>query len=74
MFAMTFLGFTLSVIWFMFLAAIWIAIALIPASIARSKGHSFWGWFFVSIFFWWITLFITLFMHDRHTPSSAAVA
>jgi hypothetical protein len=73
MFAMTFLGFTFSIIWFTFIVCVWIALALLPANIARSKGHSFWGWFFVSLFFWWITLFITLFMHDRTTPSSAVV-
>ena len=73
MFAMTFLGYTLSLIWFIFLVFVWIALALLPANIARSKGHSFWGWFFVSLFFWWITLFITLFMHDKSNPSSAPV-
>jgi hypothetical protein len=73
MFAMTVLGATFSFIWFMLIVVAWIFLALLPASIARSKGHSFWGWFFVSLFFWWITLFITLFMSDRNTPSSAPV-
>jgi hypothetical protein len=64
MFAMTFLGATLSVFWFTFLLILWITIAFLPASIARNKGRSFWGWFLLSLFFWWITLFVTLFMHD----------
>lgn len=72
MFAMTFLGFTLSVFWFTFLVAIWILLAFLPASIARSKGHSFIGWFILSLFFWWITLFVTLFMKDRTHPSAYA--
>jgi hypothetical protein len=74
MFAMTFLGYTLSVFWFMFMMFIWIALAFLPAKIAQSKGHSFWGWFALSIFFWWITLFITLFMRDNNTPHTASVA
>jgi len=61
---MTFLGYTITFFWLMMIVLLWLAIALIPANIARSKGHSFWGWFFVSIFFWWITLFVTLFMGD----------
>lgn len=65
MFAMTFFGYTISVILLILFLVAWIAVAFLPASIARSKGHSFIGWFIVSLFFWWITLFITLFMPDR---------
>jgi len=36
---------------------IWVLIAIWPAQVAASKGHSFLGWFLISIFFWWITLF-----------------
>lgn len=68
---MTFLGFTLSVFWFMFLLVLWVVLAFLPATIAKSKGHSFIGWFMVSLFFWWITLFIALFMKDRNTPTIA---
>lgn len=72
MFAMTIFGATLSFMWFMFLAFVWLILALLPANIARSKGHSFWGWFALSLFFWWITLFVTLFMPDRNTPAGPA--
>jgi ABC-type Mn2+/Zn2+ transport system permease subunit len=65
MLAMTFLGATLSVFWITLLVILWVALAFLPANIARSKGHSFWGWFVISLFFWWITLFVTLFMHDN---------
>lgn len=44
----------------------WILLALIPAIIAKNKGYSFIGWFLLSIFFWWITLFVTLFMPNRN--------
>lgn len=66
MFAMTVLGFTLSVFWFTFLVVIWILLALLPATIASNKGHSFLGWFILSLFFWWITLFVALFMPNRN--------
>jgi hypothetical protein len=65
------LGATLSFFWFSFLLVLWVLVALLPASIAKSKGHSFLGWFILSLFFWWITLFVTLFMKDRHTPTAA---
>ena len=48
MFAMTLLGFTLSTIWAVFILIIWIMIAFLPASIARSKGRSFWLFFIIS--------------------------
>ncbi len=65
MFAMTILGVTLSAIWFVILVIIWILIALLPANIAKNKGYSFLGWFILSLFFWWITLFITLLLPPR---------
>ena len=40
---------------------IWIIIALWPARVAAAKGHSFWLWFLISIFFWWISLFVVYF-------------
>ena len=49
-------------------AIAWIIIAIIPAKIASSKGRGFWGWFLLSLFFWWITLFIALFLKDEKSP------
>ena len=44
----------------------WLLIAIWPAKVASRKGHGFWGWFFISIFFWWITLFwVYLGLKDR---------
>jgi ABC-type dipeptide/oligopeptide/nickel transport system permease component len=40
---------------------IWIALAFWPATVAKNKGHSFFGYFLLSIPFWWITLFIVYF-------------
>lgn len=65
MFAMTILGATVSAIWLIVIVIFWILVALLPATIAKNKGHSFLGWFIVSLFFWWITLFIALLMPNR---------
>lgn len=51
---------------------VWVAIAFWPATIAGRKGYSFLGFFLVSLFFWWITLFVTLFMRDKTKPASPA--
>jgi hypothetical protein len=47
----------------------WILIAIWPARVAASKGHSFIGWFILSLFFWWITLFVAYSLKDpNRTP------
>ena len=74
MFATTFLGYTVSVFMFILGIVLWIALALLPATIAKNKGHSFLGWFIVSLFFWWITLFIAIFMKDRTHPTASLSA
>jgi hypothetical protein len=52
---------------------LWILIALWPARVASSKGHSFLLWFIVSAFFWWITLFVVYFvLPDKHGHKAAA--
>jgi Kef-type K+ transport system membrane component KefB len=44
----------------------WIIIAIWPARVASNKGHSFFVWFIISLFFWWVTLFWVYFgMNDR---------
>ena len=56
-----FLGYSISIFWAIFVLFFWISIALWPASIAKQKGHSFFGWFLLSLFFWWITIFVAIF-------------
>ncbi len=72
--ATTIFGYTIATIWLVMLTVAWVVIALLPANIASKKGHGFWGWFFLSLFFWWITLFVALFMHDKsqQPPTSPA--
>jgi ABC-type dipeptide/oligopeptide/nickel transport system permease component len=54
---------------------IWILIALWPARVAASKGHSFFGYFLLSLPFWWITLFIVYFgLDDKNHPKSSSTA
>lgn len=72
MFATTILGYTLSVLWLSVLFFVWLLIALLPAFIAKSKGRSFWLYFFISIFFWWITLFVVLFQRDLTVGENSA--
>ncbi len=71
-FAMGILGFTVSTIWAVIILFIWIAIAFWPARVAARKGHSFFGWFLLSLFFWWITLFVAYLMPDRSRQRDAA--
>ena len=49
---------------------VWIIVAIFPARIASSKGRSFLLWFIISLFFWWITLFVALAMKDESRKSS----
>jgi hypothetical protein len=56
--------------WMLLVLVFWVIIALWPASIASSKGRSFFLWFLMSLFFWWITLFVALFMQDKSRPAS----
>jgi ABC-type dipeptide/oligopeptide/nickel transport system permease component len=54
---------------------IWVSIAFWPASVASRKGHSFFGYFLLSIPFWWITLFIVYFgLKDNSRPVAATSA
>ena len=50
---------------------LWVFIAFYPADIARSKGHSFWGYFFLSIVFFPLAVILALKAEDRlheHEP------
>jgi hypothetical protein len=55
-------------------AVLWICVAIWPARIAAQKGRSFFLWFILSLFFWWITLFVAYSLKDnsRSAPAPAA--
>jgi len=44
---------------------IWIALAFWPARVARRKGHSFLGYFILSIFFFPLALILAYVVSDR---------
>lgn len=45
----------------------WIAVALWPAFIAKSKGYNFWLFFLISVFFSIIiALLVALLLHDKN--------
>ena len=50
--------------WFFFVA-IWIAIAFWPARVAARKGHSFLGYFVLSLLFFPLALILAYVVHDR---------
>ena len=47
------------------LAAIWIALAFWPARVAGRKGHSFVGYFILSLFFFPLALIMAYMVRDR---------
>lgn len=77
MFATTLLGFTISTIWAVILLFIWIAIAFWPARVAGRKGHSFLGYFILSLFFFPLAIILAYVVQDRNdqqTPPSEPTA
>ena len=44
---------------------IWVALAFWPARVAERKGHSFVGYFILSLFFFPLALLMAYMVHDR---------
>jgi uncharacterized membrane protein SirB2 len=53
---------------------IWVALAFWPARVARRKGHSFVGYFILSLFFFPLALVMAYMVHDRRGLHVSAVA
>ena len=51
--------------------AIWIAIAFWPARVADRKGHSFFGYFLLSLLFFPLALIMAYMVSDRTAASYA---
>jgi hypothetical protein len=64
--AMSTAGWTVSVVLF---AIIWIALAFWPARVAGRKGHSFFGYFILSLFFFPLAPIMAYMIDDRAAPS-----
>jgi hypothetical protein len=54
-----------STIGWVILAAIWVALAFWPARVAGRKGHSFFGFFIFSLFFFPAALIVAYMIRDR---------
>jgi hypothetical protein len=57
----------MSVFLIIILAIIWIGLAFWPARVADRKGHSFFGYFVFSLFFWPAALITAYVVQDRTT-------
>lgn len=55
----------MSVVLVVVLAIIWICLAFWPARVADRKGHSFLGYFILSLFFWPLALIVAYLVADR---------
>jgi hypothetical protein len=54
---------------------VWVALAFWPASVAGRKGHSFWGYFILSLFFFSLALIMAYVVHDESaTPATPTPA
>lgn len=61
------------VLWWILIAIVWIAIAFWPARVAGRKGHSFIGFFILSLFLWPVALILAYLVRDRtYVPPRAA--
>ena len=52
-------------LWAMLVLTVWIALAFWPARVAGRKGHSFFGYFVLSLFFFPLALIMAYAVHDR---------
>jgi hypothetical protein len=58
------------IVWALFVA-VWIAIAFWPARVAGRKGHSFFGYFILSLLFFPLALILAYVVEDRGRPEKA---
>jgi hypothetical protein len=61
-------GTVINVIIWLSLAMIWIAVAFWPARVASRKGHSFIGYFLLSLLFFPLALILAYMSTDRTVP------
>ena len=59
-------------LWFIFLAVIWVAIAFWPARVAARKGHSFFLFFLFSLVFFPLALLVAYMVSDRSVAAATA--
>ena len=59
----------MSLVLVVILAIIWVALAFWPARVAARKGHSFLGYFVLSLFFFPLALIMAYMVGDRTQPA-----
>ena len=62
---------SMDVLWWILIAAVWIAIAFWPARVAGRKGHSFFGYFVFSLFFFPAAIIVAYLVEDRSHLAAA---
>jgi hypothetical protein len=55
----------MSGIWWILAVVVWVLIAFWPARVAARKGHSFVGYFILSLVFFPLALILAYMAHDR---------
>jgi hypothetical protein len=61
----------MGIIGWIIVATIWVALAFWPARVADRKGHSFFGYFVFSLFFFPLALLMAYISEDRTAPGTA---
>jgi hypothetical protein len=56
-------------LWWIIAVIIWVAIAFWPARVAARKGHSFIGYFLLSLVFFPLSLILAYAVQDRTRPA-----
>ena len=64
----------MDILWWTLAAIVWVAIAFWPARVAGRKGHSFFGYFIFSLFFFPAALTVAYAVHDRAYLAPRAAA
>lgn len=57
-------------LWAVVFVVIWIAIAFWPARVAARKGHSFFGFFIFSLFFFPLALIVAYMVSNRRAAAA----
>ena len=56
-------------LWSILFIIVWVAIAFWPARVAARKGHSFFGFFILSLIFFPLSLIVAYMVSDRTVPA-----
>lgn len=63
-----------SALYWLFITIIWVAIAFWPARVAARRGHSFFGFFILSLFFFPLAIILAYVVPNRNNQAAAPAA